>query len=42
VPFYRWMLAGDVFYIATLFSCWAVAGFKVSRLAGAVAPTEDK
>jgi hypothetical protein len=25
VPFYRWMLAGDVFYIAILFSCWALA-----------------
>jgi hypothetical protein len=23
--FYRWMLAGDLFYIATLFGCWALA-----------------
>jgi hypothetical protein len=26
VPFYRWMLAGDVFYLAVLFGCLAVAG----------------
>lgn len=26
VPFYRWMLAGDVFYVAVLFTCAALAG----------------
>jgi hypothetical protein len=39
VPFYRWMLAGDLFYIATLFSCWAIAGAKVSH--AAYAPARD-
>jgi hypothetical protein len=32
VPFYRSMLAGDVFYLAVLFSCWALAGIKVRQL----------
>jgi hypothetical protein len=26
VPFYRWMLAGDIFYLAVLAACWACAG----------------
>jgi len=26
VPFYRWMLAGDVFYITVLLGCLAIAG----------------
>ncbi len=26
VPFYRWMLAGDLFYLAVLGVCWALAG----------------
>lgn len=26
VPFYRWMLAGDVFYLTVLIACWAIAG----------------
>ena len=30
VPFYRWMLAGDVFYIVILFSCWSLARSKAS------------
>lgn len=44
VPFYRWMLAGDVFYIATLFSCWALAGAEIARptLADARVPTMKK
>jgi hypothetical protein len=25
VPFYRWMLAGDLVYLAVLFGCWAIA-----------------
>jgi hypothetical protein len=25
VPFYRWMLAGDVFYLAILLGCLAIA-----------------
>ena len=28
VPFYRWMLAGDVFYLALLFGCAALAGVR--------------
>ena len=26
VPFYRWMLAGDAFYLAVLLGCFAIAG----------------
>jgi uncharacterized protein DUF6580 len=26
VPFYRWMLAGDIFYLSLLVGCWALAG----------------
>jgi hypothetical protein len=26
IPFYRWMLAGDIFYLAVLVGCLAVAG----------------
>ena len=34
VPFYRWMLAGDVFYLAVLLGCLALAGVtKPSRWA---------
>jgi hypothetical protein len=28
VPFYRWMLSGDVFYLALLFGCAALAGVR--------------
>jgi hypothetical protein len=28
-PFYRWMLSGDVFYLALLFSCAALAGVRI-------------
>ena len=30
VPFYRWMLAGDLFYMAVLFACWTLAGVTIS------------
>ena len=30
VPFYRWMLAGDVFYLALLFGCAALAGVRIT------------
>ena len=30
VPFYRWMLAGDLFYTAVLFACWTLAGVTIS------------
>lgn len=30
VPFCRWMLAGDIFYLAILFGCWAAAGWPVA------------
>lgn len=26
VPFYRWMLAGDVFYLAAMLACCVIAG----------------
>ncbi len=39
VPFYRWMLAGDVFYLVTLFSCWRLAGAKMPQVA--YAPVRD-
>jgi len=26
VPFYRWMLAGDLFYLSILAGCWALSG----------------
>ena len=26
VPFYRWMLAGDLFYLTVLLACWMIAG----------------
>jgi len=32
VPFYRWMLAGDLFYVAVLFGCWALAGVPTAVL----------
>lgn len=31
VPFYRWMLAGDIFYVSVLTACWLVAASSVSR-----------
>jgi hypothetical protein len=31
VPFFRWMLAGDVFYLAVLFGCAALAGLPLVR-----------
>jgi hypothetical protein len=44
VPFYRWMLAGDVFYMAILFSCWALAGARIAsaKIADAYVPAKDK
>jgi hypothetical protein len=29
VPFYRWMAAGDVFYLAIVLGCWALAGVRL-------------
>ena len=31
VPFFRWMLAGDVFYLALLVACAALAGMRFAR-----------
>jgi hypothetical protein len=31
VPFYRWMLTGDLFYLALLMSCWLLAGASFGR-----------
>ena len=30
IPFYRWMLSGDVFYLALLFGCAALAGVRTA------------
>jgi hypothetical protein len=32
VPFFRWMLAGDVFYLVVLLACWRFAGAPVGKL----------
>jgi hypothetical protein len=32
VPFFRWMIAGDVFYLAVLLGCGALAGMRLSHL----------
>jgi hypothetical protein len=32
VPFYRWMLAGDIFYLAVLLVCWILAGASLGRV----------
>jgi hypothetical protein len=32
VPFYRWMLAGDIFYLAVLLACWTLAGASIGRM----------
>jgi hypothetical protein len=29
LPFYRWMLAGDLFYLAILFACWSLANVTI-------------
>jgi Family of unknown function (DUF6580) len=29
VPFFRWMAAGDVVYLAAIFGCWALAGMEL-------------
>jgi len=31
VPFYRWMLTGDIFYIAVLGGCWLAANAAIGR-----------
>ena len=31
VPFYRWMLAGDIFYLAVLLACWMLAEAPLRR-----------
>jgi hypothetical protein len=42
VPFYRWMLSGDVFYLVLLFGCAALAGVRITapRLIPAKAKSE--
>jgi len=37
LPFYRWMLAGDVFYLVVLLGCLAVAGAAKPRSCNPVA-----
>ncbi len=32
VPFYRWMMAGDVFYLAVVFGCWALASARLTSV----------
>lgn len=41
VPFYRWMLAGDVFYLVVMFGCWAIAGAITSATAVLPVGTRD-
>ena len=31
VPFFRWMLAGDLFYLAILLGCAALAGLPLTK-----------
>jgi hypothetical protein len=31
LPFYRWMLAGDVFYLTVLIACWLAATVSVAK-----------
>lgn len=40
LPFYRWMLAGDVFYMAVLGSCWLAASATIRRTRVAEQPIE--
>ncbi|MEX2307328.1 MAG: DUF6580 family putative transport protein [Pirellulales bacterium] len=40
VPFYRWMLAGDVFYLAVLLACWLLAGASLQKVEHAVEPAK--
>jgi hypothetical protein len=42
VPFYRWMLTGDVFYIAILFACWALANVNLSARQPSVEPVREE
>ena len=41
VPFYRWMLAGDVFYLAVLTACWMLAGASLTRVQPAAERVES-
>jgi hypothetical protein len=36
VPFYRWMLAGDIFYMSVLGACWLVAQASFGRRVAAI------
>jgi hypothetical protein len=31
LPFYRWMLAGDIFYMSVLMACWLAATFGATK-----------
>lgn len=42
VPFYRWMLAGDVFYIVALFGGWSIAMSYASKQAPVAATTTQE
>lgn len=39
VPFYRWMLAGDIFYVAVFAGCWLVANAGARQ--GGIADTRE-
>ena len=41
VPFFRWMLAGDLFYLAVLFTCGALAGLPIVTFQRAVPRTVE-
>ena len=44
VPFYRWMLAGDVFYLVLIFGCYALAGARSQQTApqGSTSPRQGE
>jgi hypothetical protein len=42
VPFYRWMLAGDIFYMSVLAGCWLAASATIRRARVVEQPVETR
>jgi hypothetical protein len=42
IPFYRWMLAGDIFYMSVLAGCWLAASATMRRARVAEQPVETR
>jgi hypothetical protein len=42
VPFYRWMLTGDIFYLSVLLGCWALASSPRRELRRAIEPADRR